>query len=194
MTGVSCYARFASSSARIGNAKIAGLDSLGGTDLEDFHDLFHRHAQLQRRLDVPACSGRIHVIDRRIDGDAQEFRQLGREDAARVNRKARSDDRFRPCRGNLKECVPRRIPLARGFHLVADRRRRRLRRWLHTDRLRFFQQNGCAQAARMDRREATRPSGSSGSRRGWRRLRVRREYAGGFPRGSRSYTRHSPQD
>ena len=154
----------------------------GDTDLEYFHDLFHRRAELQGRLDVPACSGRVHVRDRRIDGDAQQLRQLGREYAAGVNREARGDDRFGPRRVHLEEPVPGRIPLARGFHPVADRRRRRcLRRRLHPGGLRFFQQNGRAEAGTYGSTAETRSSGPSGSLRGSRRLRVRRECGGGFP-------------
>lgn len=93
------------------DAEISRLHTLGNTDFEYFHDFLHRRAELQGRLDVPACAGRVHMGDRRIDGDAQELRQLGREYPADVNREARGDDRFRPRWVQLKERVPGRIPL-----------------------------------------------------------------------------------
>ena len=37
------------------HAEIAGLHTLGDTDFEYFHDLFHTCTELQRRLDVPGA-------------------------------------------------------------------------------------------------------------------------------------------
>ena len=58
-------------------AEIARLHPLDDAELQHFHDLLNRRAELQRRPDVTACTGRVHVRVRGIKGDAEELELLG---------------------------------------------------------------------------------------------------------------------
>ena len=83
-------------------------------------------ARLQRALNVPAGSRRVHVRERGVEGDAQELDFLGRKDAAPVNARARRHERVRPARVDREKWLPSNVPLSDRLHLVdrgrSDRR------------------------------------------------------------------------
>jgi hypothetical protein len=80
------------------HSKVARWHAKGDAELEDPHDLLHRGTEPQRRLDVPARARCVQVSDGRIAGYALQLGQLGRKDVAYVDRGARGEERFRPCR------------------------------------------------------------------------------------------------
>src|SRR6476646_8174904 len=96
-----------------GHALGTSLNAHRNTDMQDRHDLFRGRTSLERAFDVPARAGRIHVRDRRIEGDADQLDEPRGEDAALVDAGyGEGEEVFRPERGKVVKRVPRRVPQA----------------------------------------------------------------------------------
>ena len=61
------------------------LLSEGRGDLQRLHDLFHGRTQGQGALDMAPRAGRVHVRDRSVQCDAEQFDELRLESLAIVN-------------------------------------------------------------------------------------------------------------
>jgi hypothetical protein len=67
------------------NAKVARLNALNYTKLENYYDFIHRRARPQCILDVPAHAGGGRVSVGRLESDAEQLNILNRQNATRVD-------------------------------------------------------------------------------------------------------------
>ena len=59
------------------DSQVTGLHSLHHAELQYFHNLFHGCAGLQGVLDMPSGAGRVHVGERGVESNAEQFDFLG---------------------------------------------------------------------------------------------------------------------